>query len=80
MEIENKQLKGENIKLKSHIYNFVSESGDKFCAATDLTVDSFNNLLEFLNPSKDSCNTKFYDTSRSCNDTGSSKSGPKPKL
>ena len=65
LEIENKQLKGENIKLKSHIYNFdnVSESGDKFCAATGLTVDSFNNLLEFLNPSKDSCNTKFYDTS-----------------
>ena len=33
-ELENKKLKEENIKLKSHIYKFhnVSESGDKFCA------------------------------------------------
>ena len=32
-------------------------------AATGLTVEPFNNLLEFLNPCKDSCNIKFYDTS-----------------
>ena len=58
-------MKEDNIKLKSHICNFgnVSESGDKFRAAAGLTVESFNNLLEFLNPSKDSCNIKFYDTS-----------------
>ena len=29
-------------------------------AATGLPVESFNNLLEFLNPGKDSCNIKFY--------------------
>ena len=85
-EIENKKLKEENIKLKSHIYNFdnISESRDEFRAATGLTVESFNNLLEFLNPGKDSCNIKFYDTSsrlsQSCDDIGSPKSGPKPKL
>ena len=65
VELENKKLKEENIKLKSHIYNSgnVSESGDKFPAATGLTVESFNNLLQFLNPGKDSCNIKFCDTS-----------------
>ena len=79
-------MKEENSKLKSHIYNFgsVSESRDEFCATTDLTVESFNNLLEFLNPGKDSCNIKFYDTisrlSQSCDCIGSPKSGPKPKL
>ena len=64
MELENKKLKEENTKLKSHNYNFdnVSESRDEFRAATGLTVESFNNLLEFLNPGKDSCNIKFYDT------------------
>ena len=86
LELENKKLKEENIKLKSHIYNFdnVSKSGDEFRAATGLTVESFNNLLEFLNPGKDSCNIKFYDASsrllQSCDDIGSPKSGPKPKL
>ena len=86
LELKNKKLKEENIKLKSHIYNFdnVSESGDVFRAATGLTVESFNNLLEFLNPGKDSCNIKFYDTSsrlsKSCDGIGSPKSGPKPKL
>ena len=85
-ELENKKLMEENIKLKSHIYNFenVSESGDEFCAATGLTVESFNNLPEFLNPGKDSCNIKFYDTSsrlsQSCDGIGSPKSGPKLKL
>ena len=65
LELENKKLKEENIKLKSHIYNFdnVSESGDKLRTATGLTVESFNNLTEFLNQRKDSCNIKFYDTS-----------------
>ena len=64
LELENKKLKEENIKLKSHNYNFdnVSESRDEFRAATGLTVESFNNLLEFLNPGKGSCNIKFYDT------------------
>ena len=86
LESENKKLKEENIKLKSHIYNFdnASESGAEFRAATGLTVESFNNLLEFLNPGKDSCNIKFYDTSsrlsKSCDGIGSPKSGPKPKL
>ena len=44
--------------LKSHVYNFddVSESVDEFRAANGLTVESFNNLMEFLNPGKDSCN------------------------
>ena len=70
--------------MKSHIYNFdtVSKSEDKFRAATILIDESFNNLLEFLNPGKDSCNIKFYDTasrlSQSCDDIGSPKSGPKP--
>ena len=83
MELENKKLMEENIKLKSHIYNFdnVSESGDEFHAVTRLTDESFNNLLEVLNPGKDSCNIKFYDTSsrlsQSCDDIGSSKSDPK---
>ena len=47
LELENKKLKEENIKLKSHIYNFdnASESGDEFRAATGLTVESFNNNL-----------------------------------
>ena len=86
LELENKKLKEENTKLKSHNYNFdnVSESRDEFRAATGLTVESFNNLLEFLNPGKDSCNITFYDTSsrlsQSCDDIGSPKSGPKPKL
>ena len=64
LELENKKLKEENIKLKSHNYNFVNVSGsrDEFRAATGLTVESFNNLLEFLNPGKGSCNIKFYDT------------------
>ena len=64
-ELENKEFKEENIKLKSHIYSFdsASESGDELRAATGLTVESFNNLLEFLNQGKDSCNIKFYDTS-----------------
>ena len=72
--------------MKSHIYNFenVSESRDEFCAATGLTVESFNNLLELLNPGKDSCNIKFYNTSsrllQSFDDIGSPKSSPKPKL
>ena len=85
MELENKKLKEENIKLKSHIYNFgnVSESRDEFRVATGLTVESFNNLLEFLNPGKGGCNIKFYDTlktlSQNCDDIGSPKSGPKPK-
>ena len=50
--------------MKSHIYSFdnVSESRDEFLAATGLTVESFNNLLKFLNPGKASCNIKFYDT------------------
>ena len=80
LELENKKLKEENTKLKSHNYNFdnVSESRDEFRAATGLTVESFNNLLEFLNPSK------FYDTSsrlsQSCDDIESPNSGPKPKL
>ena len=79
-------MKEENIKLKSHFYNFdnVSESGDEFRAGTGLTVESFNYLLVFLNLGKDSCNIKFYDTSsrlsQNCNDIGSPKSGPKPKL
>ena len=79
LELENKKLKEENIKLKSHIYNFdnVSESGDEFRAATGLTVESFNDLLEFLNPGKDSCNINFYDTSnrlsQSFDDIGSPK-------
>ena len=86
MELENKNSKEENVKLKSHIYNSdnVSESRDEFRATTRLTVESFNNLLEFLSPGKDSCNIKFYDTSsrllQSCDDIGSPKSGPKPKL
>ena len=68
------------------IYNFdnVSESGDKFHASTGLTVESFNNLLEFLNPDKDSCNINFYHTSsrltQSYDETGSPKSGPELKL
>ena len=80
LELENKKLKEENIKLKSHIYNFdnVSESGDEFRAATGLTVESFNNLQEFLNPGKSSCNITFYGTSsrlsQSCDDIGSPKS------
>ena len=88
LELENKKLKEEKIKLKSHIYTYnfenISESRDEFRAATGLTVASFNNLLEFLNPGKDSCNSKFYDASsrlsQSCDDIGSPKSGPKPKL
>ena len=34
LELENKKMKVENIKLKFHIYTFdnVSESGDEFCA------------------------------------------------
>ena len=85
LELKNKKLKEENIKLKSHICNFdnVSESGNEFRAATGLTVESFNNLLELLNPGKDSCSIKFYDTSsrlsQSCDDIESPKSGPKPK-
>ena len=64
-ELKSKKVKEDNIKLKSHICNFgnVSESGDKFRAAAGLTVESFNNLLDFLNPGKRSCNIKFYDTS-----------------
>ena len=83
-EIRKKNLKGGNIKLKSHIYNFdnVSKSEEEFRAATDLTDESFNNLLEIFNPGKDSCNIKFYDTSsrlsQSCDDIGSPESGPKP--
>ena len=86
LESQNKKLKEEKIKLKFHIYNFnnVSESGDEFRAATGVIVESFNNLLKFLNPGEDSCNIKTYDTSgrlsQSCNDIGSPKSGPKPKL
>ena len=61
MELENKKLKEENVKLESHIYNFdnLSESRHKFGAATGLKVESFNNLLKFLYPGKDSCNIKF---------------------
>ena len=86
LELEKKKMKEENIKLKSHFYNFdnVSESGDEFRAGTGLTVESFNYLLVFLNLGKDSCNITFYDTSsrlsQNCNDIGSPKSGPKPKL
>ena len=86
LELENKKLKEENIKLKSHNYNFdnVSGSRDEFRAATGLTVESFNNLLEFLNPSKDSCNIKFYDTSsrlsQSCDDIESPKFRSKAKI
>ena len=65
LESENKKFKEENIKLKSHIYNFdnASESRDELRAVTGITVESFNNVLEVLNPGKDSCNIKFYDTS-----------------
>ena len=86
LELEKKKMKEENIKLKSHFYNFdnVSESGDKFRAGTGLTFESFNYLLVFLNLGKDSCNVRFYDTSsrlsQNCNDIGSPKLGPKPKL
>ena len=79
LELENKKFKEENIKFKSHVYNFVnvSESDDEFCAATGLTVESINNLLDFLNPGKDSCNIKSYDTSsrlsQSRDDIGSRK-------
>ena len=80
LELENKKLKKENIKLKSHSYGFdnLSKSGDEFRPATSLTVESFNNLLEFLNPGKGSCTSSKL--SRSCDDNGSPKSGPKPKL
>ena len=46
------------LNLKSHIYNFddVSESVGEFRTANDLTVESFNNIMEFLNPGKDSGN------------------------
>ena len=70
--------------MKSQIYNFdnVSKSEDEFRAATSLTDESFNNLLKIFNPGKDSCNIKFFDTSsrlsQSCDDIGSSESGPKP--
>ena len=86
LELENRNLKEENIKLKFHIYDFdnVSESRDSVHAATGLTVEFFNSLMEFLNPGKNSCNIKFYDTSsrlsQSCDDIGSPKSGPKPKF
>ena len=79
-------MKEANTKLKSHYYKFddVSESGNKFQIPTGLPVESLNNLLEFLNPGKNSCNIKFYDTSsrlsQNCNDIGSPESGPKPKL
>ena len=72
--------------MKSHIYEFgnVSESGDEFRAATDLTIESFKNLLEFLNPGEDSCNVTFYDSSsrlsESCDDIESPNYGPKAKL
>ena len=72
--------------MKSNIYNIdnVSESRDELRAVTGITVESFNNLLKFLNPGKDSCNIKFYDTSswlsQSFDDIESPKSGPKPKL
>ena len=80
LELENKKLKEENIKLKFHIYDFdnLSKPGDEFHAATGLTVESFNNLLEVLNPGKGSCTSSKL--SRSCDDIGSPKSGPKPKL
>ena len=77
LELKNKKLKEENIRLKSHIYNLgnVLESGNEFCAATGRAVESFNNLLEFLNPGEGSCNIKFYDTSsrlsQSSDDIGS---------
>ena len=80
MELENKKLKEENIKLKPHNYNFVNVSGsrDEFRAVTGLTVESFNNVLEFLNPSK------FYDTSsrlsQSCDDIESPKFRSKAKI
>ena len=76
-------MKEKIIMLKSHIYNFdnISESRDEFRAATGLIVESFNNLLEFLNLGNDGCNIKFYDTSsrlsQSFDDIGSPKSGPK---
>ena len=57
---------------------------DKFCAATGLTVDAFNNLLDFFNLGTVICNITFCDTSsrlsKSCDDIGSPKSSPKPKL
>ena len=86
LEFENTKLKEENIKLKFCICNFdnVSASGDEFRATTGLTVESFNNLLEFLKPGKDSFNIKFYNTSsrlsESCDDVGSPKSGSKTKI
>ena len=47
-------------------------------------IESFKNLLEFLNSGKDSCSIKFFDTSSrlslSCDDPGSPKSTLKPKL
>ena len=84
LQLENKKLKQENVNLKFIIYNLdnVSESGNQFCAKTGLTVVSFHNLLEVLNPDKKSCNIKLHDTSsrfsQSFNDIGSRKSGPKP--
>ena len=72
--------------MKSHIYNCdnASESRDEFRPATGFTGESFNNLLKFSNPGKDSCNIKFYDTSsrisQSFDDIGRPRSGPKPKL
>ena len=86
LELENKKVKEEEIKLKSHIYSFdnASELRDEFRAATGFIVDSFNNLLELINPAKDSCNIKFHDTSsrlsQRCYDIERPKSGPKPKL
>ena len=84
LQLENKKLKQENVNLKIIIYNVdnASESGNQFCAETGLTVVSFHNLLEVLNPDKKSCKIKLYDTSsrfsQSFNYIGSRKSGPKP--
>ena len=78
--IRKQKIEGGNIKLKFHIYDFdnLSKSGDEFHAVTGLTVESFNNLLEVLNLGKGSCTSSKL--SRSCDDIGSPKSGPKPKL
>ena len=52
--------------FKSRMYNFenISKNEKSFRKATGLHVDKFDAILEFINPGKDSCNIKMYDTSK----------------
>ena len=57
-------------ECKSYRYENISKNNEHFTKATGITKEKFRILLEYINPGKESCNIKYYDTNkRLCEET-----------